>query len=66
MFARGKAQETLMKTLNWKGFDFMEVAPDYTSQICPSVTTWIKRTGMRKSSAVPAVVIQGIPIIPPV
>ena len=35
MFARGKAQETLMKTLNWKGFDFMEVAPDYTSQICP-------------------------------
>lgn len=34
-FARGKAQETLIKTLNWKGFDFMEVAPDYTSQICP-------------------------------
>lgn len=34
-FARGKAQETLRKTLNWKGFDFMEVSPDYTSQICP-------------------------------
>lgn len=35
MFARGKLQEKLMETLNWKGFDFLEVAPDYTSQVCP-------------------------------
>lgn len=35
MFARGKLQEKLMETLNWKGFDFIEVAPDYTSQVCP-------------------------------
>lgn len=34
-FARGKLQKTLMETLNWKGCDFLEVAPDYTSQVCP-------------------------------
>lgn len=34
-FARGKAQQKLMQTLNWKGFDFVEVVPDYTSQVCP-------------------------------
>lgn len=35
MFARGKLQMTLMDTLNWHGFDFKEVVPDYTSQLCP-------------------------------
>ena len=35
MFARGKLQQRLMETLNWKGYDFMEVAPDFTSQVCP-------------------------------
>lgn len=35
MFARGKLQQHLMKELNWQGFDFFEVAPDYTSQVCP-------------------------------
>lgn len=24
-----------MEALNWRGFDFLEVAPDYTSQVCP-------------------------------
>lgn len=35
MFARGKLQKTLRKALNWRGFDFVEVIPDYTSQVCP-------------------------------
>lgn len=35
MFARGKLQQKLMITLNWKGYDFMEVVPDFTSQVCP-------------------------------
>lgn len=35
IFARGKLQETLMSELNWRGYDFMEVVPDYTSQVCP-------------------------------
>ncbi len=34
-FARGKAQQALMSALNWKGRAFVEVAPDYTSQVCP-------------------------------
>ena len=34
-FARGKTQEALMKALNWKGYDFVEVAPEFTSQVCP-------------------------------
>lgn len=24
-----------METLNWKGYDFMEIVPDFTSQVCP-------------------------------
>lgn len=24
-----------MKALNWKGYDFVEVAPEFTSQVCP-------------------------------
>lgn len=34
-FARGKLQHRLMQELNWHGFNFAEVEPDYTSQICP-------------------------------
>lgn len=34
-FARGRLQQKLMSALNWKGYDFVEVAPDYTSQVCP-------------------------------
>lgn len=34
-FARGKTQEALMRALNWKGYDFIEVAPEFTSQVCP-------------------------------
>ena len=35
VFARGKLQKTLLSTLNWKGYDFLEVVPDFTSQVCP-------------------------------
>lgn len=35
LFVRGKLQRRLMQELNWRGFDFLEVAPDYTSQVCP-------------------------------
>ena len=35
VFARGKLQKTLMDTLSWKGYPFIEVPADYTSQICP-------------------------------
>ena len=34
-FARGKLQQKLMESLNQKGYDFFEIEPDYTSQICP-------------------------------
>ena len=34
-FARGKLQKKLMETLNWYGYDFKEIIPDYTSQVCP-------------------------------
>lgn len=34
-FARGQLQKKLMETLNWKGYDFLEIVPDYTSQVCP-------------------------------
>lgn len=35
LFARGTLQERLMEELNWHGYDFMEVDPAYTSQVCP-------------------------------
>lgn len=35
MFARGRLQKKLMETLNWHGYDFVEIEPDYTSQTCP-------------------------------
>ena len=34
-FARGQLQKTLMESLNWRGYTFMEVEPAYTSQVCP-------------------------------
>ena len=34
-FTRGKLQKKLMETLNWYGYDFKEILPDYTSQVCP-------------------------------
>lgn len=35
LFARGKLQRKLMRELNWHGYDFIEVTPDFTSQTCP-------------------------------
>ena len=35
VFARGKLHKTLLSTLNWNGYDFLEVVPDFTSQVCP-------------------------------
>lgn len=35
VFARGLLQKTLMDELNWHGYAFTEVVPDYTSQVCP-------------------------------
>ena len=34
-FARGRLQKRLMDELNWRGYDFMEVEPSFTSQVCP-------------------------------
>lgn len=34
-FARGKLSSKLMEELNWRGYGFIQVAPDYTSQVCP-------------------------------
>ena len=34
-FSRGLLQKKLMEELNWHGFNFVEVEPDYTSQLCP-------------------------------
>lgn len=48
-FARGKAQQKLMQTLNWKGFDFVEVVPDYTSQVCPESSNLDKANRNGKS-----------------
>ena len=35
-FARGKLQQKLMSELNWYGYDYVEVPPDFTSQTCPT------------------------------
>ena len=35
MFARGLLQKRLMESLNWYGYNFVEVEPAYTSQVCP-------------------------------
>ena len=35
-FARGKLQQKLMSELNWHGYDYVEVPPDFTSQTCPT------------------------------
>ena len=34
-FARGRLQQKLMSELNWYGYDYVEVSPDFTSQTCP-------------------------------
>lgn len=34
-FARGKLQQKLMSELNWYGYGYVEVPPDFTSQTCP-------------------------------
>ena len=34
-FARGRLQQKLMSELNWNGYDYVEVPPDFTSQTCP-------------------------------
>ena len=34
-FARGILQQKLMSELNWYGYDYVEVPPDFTSQTCP-------------------------------
>ena len=34
-FARGRLQQKLMSELNWYGYDYVEVPPDFTSQTCP-------------------------------
>lgn len=34
-FARGALQQKLISSLNWHGYDFVEVEPAFTSQICP-------------------------------
>ena len=48
LFARGKLQHRLMEELNWRGFDFLEVAPDYTSQVCPVCSCLDDRNRDRK------------------
>ena len=35
-FARGRLQQKLMSELNWYGYDYVEVPPDFTSQTCPT------------------------------
>lgn len=35
IFARGQLQQKLIAELNWHGYDFLEVEPAYTSQLCP-------------------------------
>ena len=34
-FACGRLQQKLMSELNWHGYDYVEVPPDFTSQTCP-------------------------------
>lgn len=35
LFVRGKLQKRLMEQLNWNGYQFTEVEPAFTSQVCP-------------------------------
>lgn len=49
MFARGQLQKKLMETLNWKGYDFKEIEPDYTSQCCPVCSYTDKENRNNKS-----------------
>lgn len=56
LFARGKLQHRLMEELNWRGFDFLEVAPDYTSQVALSATSWTIGTVTGRSLSAPVAV----------
>ena len=49
MFARGQLQKKLMETLNWKGYDFKEIEPDYTRQCCP-VCSYTDKTNRNNKS----------------
>lgn len=49
MLARGQLQKKLMETLNWKGYDFKEIEPDYTSQCCP-VCSYTDKTNRNNKS----------------
>ena len=33
-FARGRLQQKLMSELNWYGYDYVQIPPDFTSQTC--------------------------------
>ena len=35
MFARGKLNDKLVSSMKWNGIPFIEVAPEFTSQVCP-------------------------------
>lgn len=35
VFARGLLHQKLMETLSWKGYQYTEVPPEFTSQVCP-------------------------------
>ena len=54
LFARGTLQERLMEELNWHGYDFMEVDPAYTSQVCPACGNLTAITALGRNSIAPA------------
>ena len=56
-FARGKLQQKMLEELNWHGFDFLEVAPDYTSR-AQYVQTSMIRIETVKNLSVHVVVIR--------
>lgn len=35
VFARGRLHQKLMESLTWRGYQYTEVFPEYTSQVCP-------------------------------
>lgn len=49
LFARGRIQHTLISRLNWSGYDFMEIDPAYTSQVCPVCSNLDKKNRNGKS-----------------
>jgi len=61
-FARGKLQQKMLEELNWHGFDFLEVAPDYTSR-AQSVQTSMIRIETVKNLSVLVVAIRTMQIM---